>query len=102
MRADTELQQIVRDAALGTRLADKLIRVWRRDGGEQFVLIHVEIQGQRDPDFPKRMYVYNYRLFDRYDRRWSVWPSLPMPAHLASHAPRIQPLGLSGEPVFPW
>src|SRR5215813_12067143 len=25
---DTELQQIVRDAALGTRLADKLIRVW--------------------------------------------------------------------------
>jgi uncharacterized protein DUF4351 len=65
---DTELQQIVRDAALGTRLADKLIRVWRRDGVEQFVLIHVEIQGQRDPDFPKRMYVYNYRLFDRYDR----------------------------------
>ena len=65
---DTELQQIVRDAALGTRLADKLIRVWRRDGIEQFVLIHIEIQGQRDPDFPKRMYVYNYRLFDRYDR----------------------------------
>jgi hypothetical protein len=65
---DTELQQIVRDAALGTRLADKLLRVWRRDGVEQFVLIHVEIQGQRDADFPKRMYVYNYRLFDRYDR----------------------------------
>jgi hypothetical protein len=65
---DAELQQIVRDAALGTRLADKLIRVWRRDGSEQFVLIHIEIQGQRDPDFPKRMYVYNYRLFDRYDR----------------------------------
>ena len=65
---DTELHQIVRDAALGTRLADKLIRVWRRDGVEQFVLIHIEIQGQRDADFPKRMYVYNYRLFDRYDR----------------------------------
>ena len=65
---DTELQQIVRDAALGTRLADRLIRVWRRDGVEQFVLIHIEIQGQRDADFPKRMYVYNYRLFDRYDR----------------------------------
>ena len=37
---DTELQQIVRDAALGSR----------------------------DRDFAKRMYVYNYRLFDRYDR----------------------------------
>ena len=24
--------------------------------------------GEHDPDFAKRMYVYNYRLFDRYDR----------------------------------
>src|SRR5712691_1275020 len=65
---DTELQQIVRDAALGTRLADKLMKVWRRDGVEQMVLVHTEIQGSRDRDFAKRMYVYNYRLFDRYDR----------------------------------
>ncbi len=65
---DTELQQIVRDAALGTRLADKLMQVWRRDGVEQIVLVHTEIQGTRETDFAKRMYVYNYRLFDRYDR----------------------------------
>src|SRR5262245_6223083 len=65
---DTELQQIVRDAALGTRLADKLMQVWRCDGTPQIVLIHTEIQGQRDEAFAKRMYVYNYRLFDRYDR----------------------------------
>jgi hypothetical protein len=65
---DTELQQIVRDAALGTRLADKLMKVWRRDGTEQIILIHTEIQGARDANFAKRMYVYNYRLFDRYDR----------------------------------
>ena len=25
-------------------------------------------QGQPESDFAKRMYVYNYRLFDRYDR----------------------------------
>jgi hypothetical protein len=42
---DTELQQIVRDAALGTRLADKPMKVWRRDGAEQIILIHTEIQG---------------------------------------------------------
>ena len=65
---DKKLQQIVRDAALGTRLADKLMKVWRRNGAEQIVLIHTEIQGNRDEDFPKRMYIYNYRLFDRYDR----------------------------------
>ena len=65
---DTELQQIVRDAALGTRLADKLMQVWRRDGVEQIVLVHTEIQGTRERDFAKRIYVYNYRLFDRDDR----------------------------------
>src|SRR5204863_8331918 len=59
---DTDLQQIVRDAALGTRLADKLMKVWRRDGTEQIVLIHTEIQGTREADFAKRIYVYNYRL----------------------------------------
>lgn len=29
---DKELQQIVRDAELGKRLADKLVQVWRKDG----------------------------------------------------------------------
>ena len=65
---DTELQQIVRDAELGRRLADKLMKVWRRDGEEQIVLIHIEVQGGFETDFAKRMYVYNYRLFDRYER----------------------------------
>lgn len=65
---DTELQQVVRDAELGRRLADKLARVWRRDGEEAWVLVHIEVQGQPDPEFARRMYVYNYRLFDRFDR----------------------------------
>ena len=69
---DAELQQIVRDAALGRRLADKLMQVWRRDGTPQMVLIHLEVQGQREADFPKRMFVYNYRTFDRYEDRKSV------------------------------
>jgi hypothetical protein len=65
---DKELQQVVRDASLGRRLVDKLARVWRRDGREAWVLIHIEVQGQVEPEFARRMYVYNYRLFDRYDR----------------------------------
>lgn len=66
---DKELQQVVRDAELGRRLADKLVKVWSRDGEEAWVLVHVEVQGQVDREFAKRMYVYNYRLFDRYDRK---------------------------------
>lgn len=63
---DKELRQVVRDAAVGRRFVDKLVRVERHGGGEGRVYVHVEIQGGREADFPKRMYVYNYRLFDRY------------------------------------
>ncbi|MBI2939703.1 MAG: hypothetical protein HYY04_04630, partial [Chloroflexi bacterium] len=68
---DTEMQQVARDAELGRRLVDKLAKVWRRDGQETWVLVHVEVQVQvqEEADFAERMYVYNYRLFDRHHRR---------------------------------
>jgi len=53
---DKELQQIVRDAELGKRLADKLMKVWRLSGEEQMVMIHTEIQGEQEEPFPKRMF----------------------------------------------
>jgi hypothetical protein len=65
---DKELQQVVRDAKLGRRLADKLVQVWLRDGSETWVLIHLEVQSQEEQDFAQRMFVYHYRLFDRYRR----------------------------------
>jgi hypothetical protein len=65
---DKEFQQIVRDAELGRIYADKLVKVWQRDGSEIWVLIHVEVQSQVQSDFPERMYVYNYRIFDMYRR----------------------------------
>jgi hypothetical protein len=65
---DKELQQVVRDAALGRRYADTLAQVWRRGGQETWVLVHVEVQGQAQAGFAERMYVYNYRLYDRYRR----------------------------------
>jgi len=65
---DKELQQVVREAELGRRHVDKLVKVWRKDGAETWVLIHVEVQGQPEEEFVRRMYVYNYRLFDRYNR----------------------------------
>ena len=63
---DTELQKIAPDAEEGKRLADKLIKVWRRDGQAQLVLIHIEVQGDREMDFSERMLVYHYRILDRY------------------------------------
>src|SRR5262245_54266722 len=66
---DKELQQIVRDAERGPRVVDKLIKVWRRDGSEEWLLIHLEVQSQYETDFGERMFVYHFRIFDRYNRR---------------------------------
>ncbi|MUG95933.1 transposase [Scytonema sp. UIC 10036] len=63
---DKEFQQIVRDAEVGTRFVDKLLKVWLRDGEEAWLLLHVELQSQRDKEFAKRMFTYNYRIYDRY------------------------------------
>lgn len=48
---DTELQQVVRDAELGRRLVDKLVKIYRSSGEEAWVLIHIEVQSQEEADF---------------------------------------------------
>jgi hypothetical protein len=64
---DQELQQVVRDAELGKRMADKLVKVWKLSGEETWVLVHIEIQSQEESKFSERMFVYYYRLRDRYN-----------------------------------
>jgi hypothetical protein len=66
---DQELRQVVREAEVGKRFVDKLVKVWQRNGEEAWVLIHVEVQSQEDANFAKRMYTYHYRIFDRYNRQ---------------------------------
>lgn len=65
---DKELQQIVREAEVGKRMADKLVKVWLATGEQVWVLIHIEVQSQSQTDFAKRMFIYNYRLRDIFDR----------------------------------
>ena len=63
---DKELEKVVQDSELGKRLVDKLVKVYLKDGAETWLLIHIELQSYADPGFEERMYVYNYRIFDRY------------------------------------
>ncbi|MDM8522748.1 hypothetical protein QUF80_05185 [Desulfococcaceae bacterium HSG8] len=65
---DKELRQITREAETGGRLADKLFRVWKKNGEEAWVLAHAEVQAQKKTDFPRRTFVYNYRIYDVYER----------------------------------
>jgi hypothetical protein len=66
---DQELAKLAGDGKLGRRLVDKLVRVGLRDGSEQWVLVHVEVQGRRERGFAERMFVYHYRIYDRYRRK---------------------------------
>ncbi|MEK7727730.1 MAG: hypothetical protein AAB354_04910 [candidate division KSB1 bacterium] len=65
---DKELQQILVESETGARVVDKLVRVYLRDGSESWLLIHIEIQGYAQEEFPERMYVYNYRIFDGFQK----------------------------------
>lgn len=66
---DKELQKIVREAETGRRIVDKLYRVWRNNGEEQTIFIHIEVQIQPLADFAQRMFVYHYRLLDLYNQK---------------------------------
>ena len=66
---DKELQQVAPESEVGRQLADKLVQVWRRDGTDAWVLVHIEIQSQEQREFARRMFMYHYRLFDRYQRQ---------------------------------
>ncbi|MBN9693782.1 MAG: transposase [Verrucomicrobia bacterium] len=59
---DKELQALQPDTEAGRQFVDKLVRVFLRDGGEAWILVHVEVQSQPDPGLAERMYHYHYRL----------------------------------------
>jgi hypothetical protein len=65
---DKELQQIAPQSAHGRRYVDKLVKVWLNNGRAVCVLIHVEVQTQRQRGFERRMYIYNNRIKDHYNR----------------------------------
>jgi hypothetical protein len=62
------LQQITASSDTEKCVADKLYQVWLLDQQEIWILIHIEIQSQYDRDFSQRMYIYNYRAFDLYQK----------------------------------
>jgi predicted transposase YdaD len=68
---DKELNEILpkRHHVLGkSRHVDKLLKVQRRDGKDQWLLLHFEVQGQPDAHFAERMFVYHIRIRERYKR----------------------------------
>ena len=65
---DQELRQIQREAEQGRQVVDKLVQVYRTDGTDAWVLMHIEVQAQAEAAFAERMFTYYYRLLDRFAR----------------------------------
>ena len=61
---DKELDRITKEAQVKNRRVDLLVKVWLLSGDELWVLIHVEVQGDRDPEFAERMYTCQHRAYD--------------------------------------
>ena len=46
-----------------------MVKVWLKDGSEKWLLIHIEIQNQKESDFEERMYNYHISIYQRYGKR---------------------------------
>lgn len=64
---DKELRELSPESEQNERRVDLLAKVWLQSGQEQWILIHIEVQGYKDEAFARRMFTYYYRLLDRYD-----------------------------------
>ena len=78
---DKELEQLFppKKGKFSTKIADKLAKLYTRDGEEKWMLIHCEVQEKYNIDFPHRMFTYFYRIFDKYGKRISAYAILTEP-----------------------
>ncbi|MCF0057975.1 hypothetical protein [Dyadobacter sp. CY356] len=51
----------------GSRFVDMLVKTYLKNGSEEWILIHLEIQGEGTDNFAFRMFQYWYRIYDRYE-----------------------------------
>ncbi|WP_031526198.1 hypothetical protein [Dyadobacter crusticola] len=75
---DKELEQLfpVDDCISGVKFVDKLVKVFLLDGNEEWILVHIEVQGYADRTFAERMFTYYYRIWDNYRRRITAFAIL--------------------------
>ncbi|OGO97583.1 MAG: hypothetical protein A3F41_06180 [Coxiella sp. RIFCSPHIGHO2_12_FULL_44_14] len=63
---DKELQSVFSHPKGKRRTVDKLVRVYQLNGQEQWLLLHIEVQGKYEIHFECRLFEYYYRLYDKY------------------------------------
>lgn len=66
---EQELYKLSPSSKTKNRRADKLIGLKLKNGKEQWILVHIEVQGDREPDFQMRMFQYFYRALDKFNQK---------------------------------
>ena len=55
---EQELLEVGLKGDIGKRYIDKLFQVYLKEGTQQWILIHIEIQHKKNDEFPKRQFIY--------------------------------------------
>src|ERR1700755_1822752 len=65
---DKELKELLPDVEENnsSRFVDMLVKTFLKNGKEEWILVHIEIEGGHNHNFPHRMLQYWYRIYDRY------------------------------------
>ena len=64
---EQELEKVVFDQPHGSNRTDLLARIPMKSGGEQWILCHLELQGQGGGDLPTRMNKYRAMIYLKHD-----------------------------------
>lgn len=57
---DKELDEVIHQPKTAApKFVDKLVKVFTKEGNEEWVLVHIEVQGYQDKEFPARMFTPN-------------------------------------------
>lgn len=51
-----------------SKFVDTLVKVFTKEGKDEWILVHIEVQGYKDDDFPRRMFTYFYPILDKYSK----------------------------------
>lgn len=82
---EQELHQILPDWLKGTKnYTDKLAKVTLKTGEEQCLFIHTEVQGKHETYFNERMFVYYYRIYDKFGKNvtaLAIFTNKTVPKH---------------------
>ena len=63
---EQKLREITPASEIGAKRVDKLLKVRLLNGTDQWLYLHIEVHMHYDPNLPKRLFIYHYRIFDRY------------------------------------